>query len=54
VFLKEGAVIPENGFVRTDLEFASHDEKSPVLLCGHLAAEALEHAELSGFDLVEI
>jgi hypothetical protein len=54
VFLKEGSVILENGFARTDLEFASNDEKSPILLCGQLAGAALSSANLSGFELVEI
>jgi hypothetical protein len=51
VFLKEGAVIPSNGFVRTDIEFASGDEKSALLLCGEQAAMTLKKAKLKGMDL---
>jgi hypothetical protein len=55
VFLKENSsVIPDLGFVRTDLEFASGDEKSPVLLCGISAGRILKKANLKGLDLTDI
>jgi hypothetical protein len=54
VFLKEGSVVPENGFARTDLEFASGDEKHPKLLCGLSAGVVLTAANLKGIDLTRI
>ena len=38
-------------FVRTDLEFGSDDEKSPVHICGQAAAAALRAAGMKGLDL---
>ena len=52
VFLKPGAAIGEREFVRSDLEFASADEKSPLILCGLLAGEALRDAGLRGLHLI--
>jgi hypothetical protein len=54
VCLEEGSVIPERGFVWTDLEFGSDDGKSPLLLCGISAGQVLTNAKLNGLDLVEI
>jgi hypothetical protein len=54
VYLKPGSEIPDMGFARTDLEFASGDEKSPVLLCGPAAGKVLKSAKLSGLDLVKL
>ncbi len=54
VCLKDGAKIPEKGFVRTDLEFATDDEKSPLLLCGQHAGDILNAAKLKGLDLAPI
>jgi hypothetical protein len=51
VCLKVGTVIGEREFVRTDLEFASNDEKHPLLLCGEVAAKSLSAAKLKGLDL---
>ncbi len=51
-FLKAGAAVPEREFVRTDLEFASDDEKSPLLICGEVAARSLTAAKLNGLDIV--
>jgi hypothetical protein len=52
VFLQEDSVVPENGFARTDIEFGSGDQKSPVLLCGISARAVLMGAGLKGFDVV--
>jgi hypothetical protein len=54
IYLKEGAVIPDNGFARTDIEFAHHDEKSPLLLCGISAGKLILDSGLKGIDLEEI
>ena len=54
VYLKDGSSIPDKGFVRTDLEFASDDEKSPLFLCGQTAGGILNAAKLKGLDLVPI
>ncbi len=51
VYLKAGQGIEPNEFVRTDLEFGSEDEKSPLLLCGESAAAALQASKLKGLDL---
>lgn len=53
IYLKEGSTIADLGFVRTDLEFGSEDEKHPLLLCGPSAGKALKHAKLKGLDLAE-
>lgn len=50
--LREGETIPECGFARTDLEFASGDEKHPQLLCGQEVADVLLSANLKGVDLI--
>lgn len=52
VFLAATASVPERGFVRTDLEFGSFDEKHPLVLCGSEAAEVLRGANLKGLTLV--
>ena len=52
VFLRPGSNVKENEFVRTDLEFGSDDEKSPILICGESAARSLSDAKLRGLDLV--
>ena len=51
VFLKPGAVVPDNGFARTDLEFGSGDEKMPLVLCGDQAAQVLKSKRLKGLRL---
>jgi hypothetical protein len=50
-YLVGGSEVPDMGFARTDLEFASEDEKSPVLICGDAAAEVLRDANLRGLEL---
>lgn len=50
-FLKPGSDIGEREFCRTDLEFGSDDDKSPLVICGGEAAEALRQARLKGLDL---
>lgn len=53
-YLSPGVDVCSNGFVRTDLEFASNDAKSPLVFCGGEAALALERAELTGLELKPI
>ena len=54
VVLMPGTVVPPLGFARTDLEFASKDEKSPLFICGDEAAKILKSAKLKGLDLEKI
>jgi len=54
VYLKPGSRIPDRGFVRTDIEFGSGDEKSPLILCGPFAGKVLKDAKLKGLDLAEV
>lgn len=54
VYLKAGVRIGDREFVRTDLEFGSHDEKHPLLLCGESAGQALSSAALRGLDLIPV
>ena len=54
VYLKEGSVIPDFGFVRTDLEFATADEQHPLFLCGLSAGRILRSAKLRGLDLEKV
>lgn len=51
VFLTANAIVPARGFVRTDLEFGSFDEKHPLVLCGGEATEVLRGANLKGLTL---
>jgi hypothetical protein len=53
-FLKEGSVVSDMGFARTDLEFASGDEKSPLIICGDSAARILRKAKLKGLELEKV
>ena len=48
--LKKRSVVPDMGFARTDLEFASDDEKHPLLLCGVSAGKMLKEAGLRGLE----
>lgn len=52
-FLKAGAVVPANGFARTDLEFGSGDEKMPLVLCGDEAAHVLKGQRLRGLRVIK-
>jgi len=54
VYLKGNATVGTNEFVRTDLEFGSEDEKSPLLLCGESAATELQNGNLKGLELERI
>lgn len=54
IYLLSGEKIPEKGFVRTDLEFGSSDEKAPKELCGDEAARELQKAGLRGVDLLPV
>lgn len=54
IYLKPNAEIGLREFVRTDLEFGSNDEKSPLLLCGESAAETLQAARLKGLELERV
>ena len=54
VYLKPGSNIRQNEFVRTDLAFGSEDEKSPLLLCGSVAARALKESPLGGVELLAV
>lgn len=53
-YLKTGNQIGDREFVRTDLEFASDDEKQSMILCGEAAAKSLKQAKLKGLDLTLI
>lgn len=46
VFLRPESFVGSREFVRTDIEFASGDEKHPLLLCGGNAARALNSRDL--------
>jgi hypothetical protein len=54
ISLLSGETIPERGFVRTDLEFGSSDEKSSKELCGDEAAREIQKAGLRGVDLLPV
>lgn len=53
VMLKPGQQIPDLGFVRSDVEFASDDEKHPLILCGEGAGRVLKAAKLRGLVLTK-
>lgn len=52
VFLVGGSSVPNGRIARTDLEFGSNDEKSPLFLLGDDAASDMLALGLSGCDLV--
>ena len=54
VFLIGGVAVPEMEFARTDLEFGSMDEKTPMLVCGDEVARILRQANLKGIDLESV
>jgi hypothetical protein len=54
LYLKPGETIGDHEFVQTDLEFATKDEKHPLILCGSAAGAALKAAKLKGLDLEKI
>jgi hypothetical protein len=54
VCLMPGASVPALGFVRTDLEFATKDEKHPLTICGDEAAKILKAAKLKGLSLEKV
>lgn len=54
VMLRVGELIPDRGFAQTDIEFASHDEKHPLLLCGLSVGELLGKSGMRGLDLRSI
>lgn len=51
IYLKPISNVDATEFVRTNLEFGSNDEKSPLILCGESAADALSTVKLNGLDL---
>jgi len=50
ITLRRRSVVPDMGFARTDLEFASNDEKHPLILCGVSAGKILKEARLRGLE----
>lgn len=52
VMLRAGEAVGANAFARTDLDFASNDEKHPLVLCGDEAASTLKNGKLRGVDLM--
>jgi hypothetical protein len=50
-FLVPPSNVGPMAFVRTDVEFGSGDEKSPLVICGEAAARVLQAADLSGLEL---
>jgi len=53
LFLLPGAMVPENGFARTDLEFGSRDAKTPVIVSGHEVIHIVQRARLRGLVFKE-
>jgi hypothetical protein len=53
VFLVDPNPLP-NGFVRTDVEFGSRDELSPLVLVGPSLGDVLAEAGLTGLHLIPI
>lgn len=50
--LKTGNILGEKSLAKTDLEFASLDEKHPITICDAQAGEILKKARLKGLDLI--
>lgn len=54
VYFKSNVEVAPSEFVRTNLEFGSNDEKSPLLICGEAAAESLKEANLKGLEMEQV
>ena len=54
IMLRAGEGVGANAFARTDLEFGSNDEKTPMVLCGDEVASALKKSKLRGVDVVRV
>lgn len=54
VFLTAGSQVGAAEFARTDLEFASGDEKHPLLLCGETAHTILSKYNLRGLEFAKV
>lgn len=52
VMLKAEERISPREFVRSDVEFASNDEKSPLILCGEQAGAVLKAMRFKGLELL--
>jgi len=52
--LKAGQTIPVRSFAKTVLEFASLDEKHPILICDDQAGEILKRSKLKGLELLAV
>jgi hypothetical protein len=50
-FLIQPVTVAPLELVRTDIEFGSGDEQSPVVVCGERAASLLRDAALTGLDI---
>lgn len=50
--LRQGETLPELSLAKTDLEFASLDEKHPILICDARAGGILKQAKLRGLELL--
>jgi hypothetical protein len=53
-YFKPGSSVPPLGFARSDIEFATKDEKKPLLICGDDAGALLKGAKLKGLDLQKV
>lgn len=53
VYLKADQVVAECDIVRTDLEFGTADEQSPLLIVGNQLADMLRETGMRGFSLEE-
>jgi hypothetical protein len=53
-FQRDGNDVSDMGFARSDLEFGSGDEKSPLIICGDSAARILRKAKLKGLELEKV
>lgn len=54
ICLKSPVSVSPEGFARTDYELATHEEKSPILICGQLAMEVLRSSNLKGLVIGEV
>jgi hypothetical protein len=54
VYLTPDSTVAPLGFARTDVEFGSRDEKSPLFICGAEAAKILKEAKLKGLYLEKV
>ena len=54
IYVRKSARVEPGSFVRTDFEFATHEEKTPIVICREHVREILEAGDLKGLVTNEV